>query len=75
MNCFEVDREQKIALRPRADLCVQCGACIVQCKLDALHFENHQGKILPPQVIRSTKLNMMGKRAILLKEKSDGKKI
>ncbi|RME63619.1 MAG: copper oxidase, partial [Caldilineae bacterium] len=37
-NCFEVDRTRRLATRPRADACVQCGACIVQCPFDALSF-------------------------------------
>ncbi|MFQ6673828.1 MAG: HgcAB-like fusion protein [Fidelibacterota bacterium] len=63
-NCYEVDRERHVATRPRADLCVQCGACIVQCPFDALFFEAPGGEMIPPETIRKFKLNMMGKRAV-----------
>ncbi len=61
-NCFEMDEQRRIAKMPRADLCIQCGACIVQCPFDALYFESSQGKIIPPETTRRFKLNMMGKR-------------
>ena len=61
-NCFEVDRQRCTASTPRADLCIQCGACIVQCPFDALYFEGAQGEIIPPETTRRFKLNLMGKR-------------
>jgi len=61
-NCYEVDHKKHLAARPRADLCVQCGACIVQCPFDALYFKTPEGELIPPEVIRTFKLNMMGKR-------------
>jgi len=62
-NCFEVDRKLHTAEMPRAELCVQCGACIVQCPFDALSFRTPEGGTVPPEVIRRYKLNFMGKRA------------
>ncbi|RME81454.1 MAG: 4Fe-4S dicluster domain-containing protein [Caldilineae bacterium] len=61
-DCFEVDREARKATRPRADACVQCGACIVQCPFDALSFATPSGEIIPPADIRTYKLNLMGRR-------------
>jgi NAD-dependent dihydropyrimidine dehydrogenase PreA subunit len=61
-NCFEIDRQQRIATMPRADSCIQCGACIVQCPFDALYFESARGEIIPPEMTRRFKLNLMGKR-------------
>ncbi|MDY7077097.1 MAG: HgcAB-like fusion protein [Chloroflexota bacterium] len=61
-GCFEVDRQRRTASMPRADLCIQCGACIVQCPFDALYFESAQGGIIPPETTRRFKLNLMGKR-------------
>jgi len=61
-NCFEVDKQRHVTTRPRADLCVQCGACIVQCPFDALHFESPGGEVILPETIRKFKLNLMGKR-------------
>jgi NAD-dependent dihydropyrimidine dehydrogenase PreA subunit len=61
-NCYEVDRNRHIAAMPRLDQCVQCGACIVQCPFDALHFETPKGIIIYPETIRKFKLNLIGKR-------------
>jgi ferredoxin len=61
--CQEVcPRDKHSASMPRAERCVQCGACIVQCPNDALHFESQEGKIVAPETIRRFKLNLMGKR-------------
>jgi ferredoxin len=63
-NCYEVDKKCRIATMPRADQCVQCGACIVQCPFDALYFESPTGDIIPPETIRKFKLNLLGKRIV-----------
>jgi NAD-dependent dihydropyrimidine dehydrogenase PreA subunit len=44
--------------------CVRCGACIVQCPMDALAFEDEKGRRIEPEVIRRFKLNLMGKRSV-----------
>jgi ferredoxin len=61
-DCYEVNRDKHSASMPGAERCVQCGACIVQCPNDALHFESLEGGIITPETIRRFKLNMMGKR-------------
>jgi NAD-dependent dihydropyrimidine dehydrogenase PreA subunit len=61
-NCFEMDEQHRAAKMPRADSCIQCAACIVQCPFDALYFEGSQGRIIPPETTRRFKLNLMGKR-------------
>lgn len=63
-NCYEVDQSRHLATQPRADQCVQCGACIVQCPFDALYFRSPDGKVLLPETIRQFKLNLMGKRLV-----------
>ena len=63
-NCYEVDKVRHIATVPRADECVQCGACIVQCPFDALYFKSPKGEILQPESVRKYKLNLIGKRLI-----------
>ena len=63
-NCFDVDHKSHLASIPRIDQCIQCGACIVQCPFDALHFENIEGDIIPPETIRSFKLNLLGNRLV-----------
>lgn len=61
-GCYEVDRDGHTARMPGAERCVQCGACIVQCPFDALHFEGPDGGVVTPDTIRRFKLNLMGKR-------------
>lgn len=61
-NCFAVDRVRHSASMPGAGRCVQCGACIVQCPLDALCFRSPKGEIISADTIRKYKLNLMGKR-------------
>lgn len=64
VNCFEVHRELHTAFIPRADDCVQCGACIVQCPFDALYFRAPDGRVVPPETIRKYKLNLLGNRLV-----------
>ena len=45
-NCYQVDKKHHVATMPRADQCVQCGACIVQCPFDALCFKNPEGEVV-----------------------------
>ena len=63
-NCYHVDRKRHKAEIPRRHLCVQCGACIVQCPFDALYFKNAHGEILSPESVRKFKLNLLGTRKI-----------
>ncbi len=61
-DCFEVDKINRTAKIVHVNLCVQCGACIVQCPLDAIVFKNNKGEIINPELIRKFKLNLLGKR-------------
>lgn len=61
-NVFEVDQERHLALLPRRDQCVQCGACIVQCPFDALYFRSPNGDVVRPEIVRRFKLNLLGTR-------------
>lgn len=61
-NCFDVDHRRHLATRPRGHLCVQCGACIVQCPFDALTFQTPTGETIAPETIRKFKLNLLGQR-------------
>jgi len=63
-GCFKIDNEKHLAKRPSSDMCVQCGACIVQCPFDALYFRSPDGKVISPQIVRKFKLNMLGKRTM-----------
>ncbi len=44
--------------------CIRCGACIVQCPMDALFFEDEAGERVEPEVIRRFKLNLLGRRTV-----------
>jgi len=63
-DVFEVDHHQKLAFLPRADECVQCGACIVQCPFDALFFRAPEGDVVEPETVRRFKLNLIGTRKV-----------
>jgi NAD-dependent dihydropyrimidine dehydrogenase PreA subunit len=61
-NCFEVDKDTNVARIAEPELCVKCGACIVNCPFDALYFKYSDGDIIQPQTIRKYKLNLLGER-------------
>jgi len=42
--------------------CILCAACIVQCPTDALRFRFDDGSVVEPDVIRHTRMNLLGKR-------------
>jgi len=50
----------------RSDDCIRCGACIVQCPSDALQFRFDDGSVADPATVRSTRLNMLGRRSVKL---------
>ncbi len=71
-NCFEVcpeacfekrDDVRKIELA-HDDRCVRCGACVVQCPMDALFYQDEEGQTIAPDTIRRFKLNLLGRRAV-----------
>ncbi len=64
VDVFEVDHDCHMAALPRSHQCVQCGACIVQCPFDALHFQSPSGDVIPPETVRSFKLNLLGHRLV-----------
>ena len=64
VGVFEVDRDGRLATLARPQACVQCGACIVQCPFDALHFRQPDGGVIEPETIRRFKLNLVGKRSV-----------
>ncbi len=68
-SCYEVDKTLHRAMMPRTEQCVRCGACIVQCPVDALYFKAPEDKVIPPATIREYKLNLMGKRLVKMEKK------
>jgi len=63
-NVLDIQADLHKAVLARSEDCVRCGACIVQCPVDALCFENDAGLIVTPDTVRRYKLNLMGKRAV-----------
>lgn len=59
---IEVDKELQAASLARIGDCVQCGACIVQCPMDALCFQSPSGDVVTPETVRKYKLNLLGSR-------------
>ncbi|MCA9598316.1 MAG: 4Fe-4S dicluster domain-containing protein, partial [Myxococcales bacterium] len=51
----------------KPEQCIQCGACIVQCPDDALRFRYRDGSVVEADVIRRTRMNMLGKRKEMLR--------
>jgi NAD-dependent dihydropyrimidine dehydrogenase PreA subunit len=63
-NVLDMQADGRKAVLARSVDCVRCGACIVQCPVDALWFQNGTGKIITPDTVRRYKLNLMGKRTV-----------
>jgi len=63
-DVFEVDYKRRLVSLPRAEQCVQCGACIVQCPFDALSFQSPEGDVVAPETVRKFKLNLLGSRNV-----------
>jgi NAD-dependent dihydropyrimidine dehydrogenase PreA subunit len=58
-------RRRKVVL-DRPEACIRCGACIVQCPEDALQFRFSDGRVVEPARVRSTRLNLLGRRTVPL---------
>lgn len=52
------------------DDCIECGACIVQCPRDALRFKYDDGRIAEASTIRKTRMNMLGRRTVSIRDES-----
>ena len=50
--------------------CIQCGACIVQCPTDALRFRYEDNRVVEAATIRTTRMNMLGRRTVPLDDAS-----
>jgi NAD-dependent dihydropyrimidine dehydrogenase PreA subunit len=55
----------------RPEQCIQCGACVVQCPEDALRFRYDDGSVVEAETIKSTRMNMVGRRTVRLPEGSE----
>lgn len=62
--CFEKREDERLVTLAHDDRCIRCGACVVQCPMDALAFEDGAGRRVEPETIRRYKLNLLGQRSI-----------
>ncbi len=62
--CFEKREDARKVTLAHDDRCIRCGACVVQCPMDALAFEDGAGRRIEPETIRRYKLNLLGQRSI-----------
>ena len=62
--CFEKREDRRQVELAHDDRCVRCGACVVQCPMDALYFEDPTGRRIEPDTIRRYKLNLLGRRTV-----------
>ena len=62
--CFEKRSDPRQVVVSHGERCIRCGACVVQCPQDALHFEDEAGRRIEPDVIRRFKLNLLGERGV-----------
>jgi NAD-dependent dihydropyrimidine dehydrogenase PreA subunit len=62
--CFDRDEEARKAIQSHDERCIRCGACVVQCPMDALAFEDAEGQRIEPETIRHYKLNLLGQRRV-----------
>jgi NAD-dependent dihydropyrimidine dehydrogenase PreA subunit len=65
-NVLQMNGARRQVEIQRPDQCIQCGACIVQCPQDALLFRDADGGIVEPATVRTTRLNMLGRRTVRL---------
>ncbi len=65
-NCYDIDSARHRATMVYPGACVQCGACIVQCPEDALAFVTPAGELIPPEMIRGSKVQLSGRRSVPL---------
>jgi len=62
--CYDKDVAARKARLAYEDRCIRCGACVVQCPMDALAFEDADGRRIEPEQIRRFKLNLLGQRKV-----------
>lgn len=71
--CFEKLVETRKVELAHDERCIRCGACVVQCPQDALFFQDEAGARIEPEVIRSFKLNLLGKRVVEARRDDEGR--
>lgn len=79
-ECVQVCPRGVLAMDGRArkvvvaepDSCMRCGACIVQCPEDALRFRFADGSVVEAPTLRRTRLNLLGRRTVEVREPDPG---
>ncbi|MGA7964996.1 MAG: ferredoxin family protein [Gammaproteobacteria bacterium] len=61
-NVLHMTGRQRRVRIERPENCLLCGACIVQCPDDALRFRFEDGRVVEPETVRTTHLNLLGRR-------------
>lgn len=56
-------RRRKVEIA-QPDQCIRCGACVVQCPENALRFRTDDGGVIEAPTIRTTRMNLLGRRTI-----------
>ncbi len=67
-DVLEMNESQRKVEIKKPDWCIQCGACIVQCPTDALRFRYDDGRVVEAPTIRHTRMNMVGRRSIEVRD-------
>jgi NAD-dependent dihydropyrimidine dehydrogenase PreA subunit len=62
LDCFKLDRQKRVAILERPEICICCGACVVQCQFDALCYADKKNRRISPDVVRKHKVGLSGKR-------------
>ena len=67
-DVLDIDGLQRKVQINKPDSCIRCGACIVQCPTDALRFRYDDGRIVEAATIRHTRMNMLGRHTVEVRE-------
>jgi NAD-dependent dihydropyrimidine dehydrogenase PreA subunit len=59
--CFEKGEDVRKVDLTHDERCIRCGACVVQCPMDALYFVDEKGARVEPEQVRRFKLNLLGR--------------
>ena len=62
LDCFTLDETNRLAVLEKPELCICCGACILQCQYDALKYTDGKGRCITPDYIRKHKIGLSGNR-------------
>jgi NAD-dependent dihydropyrimidine dehydrogenase PreA subunit len=63
-DVLELDARPRRAAIARPEACIACAACIVQCPEDALFFLMPDGRAVDAEIVRRTRLNLLGDRSV-----------